>query len=100
MCLWQHPQQEIEAIEIHINTLAKSGSDFGVDVCVFAFALAIIGKVFKPRSNGLFNLDGFRVALSHSFMVGPSWLLNSFYLASRLFPYGLFGMVLTWDGEI
>ena len=87
-------------MEIHINTLTKSGSEFGVDVCVFAFALAIIAKVLKPRSNVFFNLDGFWMAFSHSFVANPSWLLNGFSLAHRFLPHGLFGMVLTRGGEI
>jgi len=57
--IWPHQQQAKQ----------KSGSEFGVDVCVFTFALAMIGKVFKPRSNVLFNLDGFGMVFLDSLVV-------------------------------
>jgi len=71
MQIWPHQKQEKETMEIHINTLTKSGSEFGVDVCVFTFALAMIGKVLQPRSNVLCNLDGFWMEFLLSFVVDP-----------------------------
>ena len=82
--IWPHQQQAKET----------PGIEFGVNVCIFTFALAMIGKLFQARFNVLCNLDGFWMVFVAFICVGspmtPSWLLLGSSLSfSRLVWHSL-----------